>query len=967
MSTTQTASVATDAQGVKVYVRVRPMSASEVEQGCDSAFAAEAASITLGPKTYAFDEVFNATESQDHVFTHSAAGLLDGFFEGYNTTVFAYGQTGSGKTYTMGVEHGGVIPHVVSDVFSRGKKLDTDNMTTVVLKMSYLEIFNEEVFDLLASTPTTSLAVRDDLKRGIIVAGLSEHVVRSTDEVNQLLLQGAGRRATASTGMNDTSSRSHAICTLSMHQQPAEGMAKFSKFHLVDLAGSERAKRTLATGDRFKEGVHINQALLTLGKVITALSDKKAFVPYRESKLTRLLQDSLGGNSKTIMIACVSPADSNYDETTSTLRYAERTRCIQNKAVINKDPGACEIKYLRQQVELLQLQLLQAKSGLPTMWQPPPPPAMTTTTGSITSSLSTSVSCTSKADFTQDEGLLLLPQEAKDDQKKCMAQHPHDQAAALHAADGAVNAADLANMERVIEEKEALMHMLNSVDESQIGAELEALVKQYEAKIQLLQTPTKTSQLAVATAAQTEVRRLQRLHQQGQLKISSLQVELTSMKQMKASLQRKLKMEVGNAQKEHRRQSLAILQLQRKHTKKQMEIQKLSHLHAQQNTMLKRKTEELAKLQSSNKRVKPSTAIISLSTDIHAKTMRRTPPGGEAKLKIEQQLADKNADIRKLQQKLDVVERHHRSGTSRLCPASVGSCHKVIQALLATAVAAKARCLDLVDVDKQLGHVEEQLAQTQAQSAELAAQVARLQVELQSRPAKKVRPKPKATTDIVDEMPSDSEEDDEYDDDSDYTEDGGRSRRGRSSARKDRAKPSATVTPGDNDSADCCQCNGKCATKNCACRARSGRCGDKCSCKAHKCGNRQVDNDSILQELCGPNQVISVLGMPSRFASPMPKAPLPQMTTQYETTELDKENKHHGVHVLVTPPPPMVHNTSNQPTHQSKKGLTRRLQASSSSASHGAAVVPNMKKLYDPRPSDVPASSSSLTARLKML
>ncbi|RQM29578.1 hypothetical protein B5M09_005770 [Aphanomyces astaci] len=933
MSTTQTASAATDAQGVKVYVRVRPMSASEVEQGCDSAFAAEAASITLGPKTYAFDEVFNATESQDHVFTHSAAGLLDGFFEGYNTTVFAYGQTGSGKTYTMGVEHGGVIPHVVSDVFSRGKKLDTDKMTTVVLKMSYLEIFNEEVFDLLASTPTTSLAVRDDLKRGIIVAGLSEHVVRSTDEVNQLLLQGAGRRATASTGMNDTSSRSHAICTLSMHQQPAEGMAKFSKFHLVDLAGSERAKRTLATGDR----VHINQALLTLGKVITALSDKKAFVPYRESKLTRLLQDSLGGNSKTIMIACVSPADSNYDETTSTLRYAERTRCIQNKAVINKDPGACEIKYLRQQVELLQLQLLQAKSGIPTMWQPPPPPAMTTTTtGSITSSLNTSVSCTSKADFTQDEGLLLLPQEAKDHQKKCMAQHPHD---------GAVNAADLANMERVIEEKEALMHMLNSVDESQIGAELEALIKQYEAKIQLLQTPTKTSQLAVATAAQTEVRRLQRLHQQGQLKISSLQVELTSMKQMKASLQRKLKMEVGNAQKEHRRQSLAILQLQRKHTKKQMEIHKLSHLHAQQNTMLKRKTEELAKLQSSNKRVKPT------------KTMRRTPPGGEAKLKIEQQLADKNADIRKLQQKLDVVERHHRSGTSRLCPASVGSCHKVIQA----------RCLDLVDVDKQLGHVEEQLAQTQAQCAELAAQVARLQVELQSRPAKKVRPKPKATTDIVDEMPSESEDDDEYDDDSDYTEDGGRSRRGRSSARKDRAKPSATVTPGDNDSADCCQCNGKCATKNCACRARSGRCGDKCSCKAHKCGNRQVDNDSILQELCGPNQVISVLGMSSRFASPMPKVPLPPMTTQYETAELDKENKHHGVHVLVTPPPPMVHNTSNQPTHQSKKGLTRRLQASSSSASHGAAVVPNMKKLYDPRPSDVPASSSSLTARLKML
>ncbi|ETW00117.1 hypothetical protein, variant 1 [Aphanomyces invadans] len=923
-----------DLQGVKVYVRVRPMSTAEVEQGCDSAFAAESTSITLGPKTYTFDKVFDATQSQDHVFSNSAAALLDGFFQGYNATVFAYGQTGSGKTYTMGVEHGGVIPHVVDEVFSRSKKLDTDKMTTVVLKMSYLEIFNEEVFDLLAPTASTSLNVRDDIKRGIVVCGLSEHIVSSTEEVNQLLLQGASKRATASTGMNDTSSRSHAICTLSMHQQPAEDSAKFSKFHLVDLAGSERAKRTLATGDRFKEGVHINQALLTLGKVITALSDKKAFVPYRESKLTRLLQDSLGGNSKTVMIACVSPADSNYEETTSTLRYAERTRCIQNKAVINKDPGACEIKYLRQQVELLQLQLLQAKS---TLHAP--------THDGLSLSLSSSpVSPSSAVELTRMKKEIALLRQAKE-QWKSIAQHQHGDERALTQAvememeaDGVLNtSADLENMERVIEEKEAMMALLNSVDEHHIGAELEALGKKYEEKIQTLQTPTKKSQLAVVMAAQTEVRRLQRLHQQGQLKISSLQIELTSMKQLKASLQRKLKTEVVNAQKEQRKQSLTIMQLQRKDAKKQVEIQKLSQLHAHQNTLLKRKNDELVKLQSS-KRFKPSEPAV-LSTDAAtqlvdevldvemtivgakaaikveieerieiAKTLRRTPPGPE-KQKIDLQLADKNAVIRKLQQKLDLVEKHHRhsGGTaSQLCPSSVQSCHKVIQALLTTTVSAKKRCLELADVDKQLAQTEEQLVEQRATADSLAAEVKRLEVELESRPPKKERPKPKVTTDVEeDEMPSESEDDGgEYDDDSDYTED--RNSRGRtSSGRKDKIKvTAATVTPGDAVAVDCCQCNGKCATKACACRARSGRCGDKCTCKPHKCVNRgsivagDVDSNSILQELCGPNHELSLRGI----ASP---APLKTPILSPFGSKRDKENS--GVHVLVTPPPPMHH------------------------------------------------------------
>ncbi|CAK4690844.1 unnamed protein product [Aphanomyces euteiches] len=577
-------------QGVKVYVRVRPMSTMEKEQGCANAFVPEDAAITLGPKKYTFDQVFDGSMSQKNVFNKSAATLLDGFFEGYNATVFAYGQTGSGKTYTMGVDHGGVIPQVVDEIFARGKELK-DKMTNIVLKMSYLEIFNEEVFDLLAGTPT-SLAVRDDVKGGVVVTGLSEHQVNSTEEVKQLLTQGAARRATASTGMNDTSSRSHAICTLSMHQQPAEDSAKFSKFHLVDLAGSERAKRTMATGERFKEGVHINQALLTLGKVITSLSDKKSFVPYRESKLTRLLQDSLGGNSKTVMIACVSPADSNFEETSSTLRYAERARAIQNKAVINKDPGACEIKYLRQQVELLQLQLLQQK-------------ALTTTKDG-----SENTSMTEELDRVKHEVELL--RKAKEQWKKIAQDQKGDELALNKAFEMdmqvdvvSMNATDLANIEREIEEKEAIMAVLNSVDEKQFGAELHTLQAKYEAQIASLQSPSKTNQLAIVTNAQKECMRLQKLHKQGQLKISALEQELTHMKQLKASLQRQLKTEVGNAQKEQRRQSLEILKLQRKDAKKQMELQKLTQLHSQQTNVLKRKNEELAKLQAS-KRFKPS-------------------------------------------------------------------------------------------------------------------------------------------------------------------------------------------------------------------------------------------------------------------------------------------------------------------------------------------------------------------------
>ncbi|KAF0715388.1 Aste57867_3391 [Aphanomyces stellatus] len=963
MSPAQQTSAATgEAQGVKVYVRVRPMNAAEKEQGCANAFAPETDSITLGPKSYAFDHVFDETRSQADVFAHSAAVLLDGLFEGYNATVFAYGQTGSGKTYTMGVDHGGIIPQVVDGVFARAKKLD-EKMTTVVLKLSYLEIFNEDVFDLLAPTPT-SLAVRDDVKRGIVVSGLTEHTVSTMDEVTQLLVQGAARRATASTGMNDTSSRSHAICTLSMHQQPAEESAKFSKFHLVDLAGSERAKRTLATGDRFKEGVHINQALLTLGKVITSLSEKKGFVPYRESKLTRLLQDSLGGNSKTVMVACVSPADSSYEETTSTLRYAERTRSIQNKAVVNKDPGACEIKYLRQQVELLQLQLLQQKALLQ---------AGTADDGA-------SPLLHDELARTKQEVALL--RQAKD-QWKSIAQHQHGDEAAMHQAvemDMQVDMAsmtehDLADMERAIEEKEAIMAILESVDETQIGAHLQLLTSKYETQIESLQTPTKKKQLAVVTAAQTECKRLQRLHEQGLLKISSLQQELNSMKKVKASLQRELKAKVGDAQKQQRRQSLEILKLQRKDAKKQAELTKLTQLHNQQGNVLKRKSEELAKLQQ-HKRVKPNEPVLTseatvamvdealdVEMTIHgakaaikveieertklAKEMRRTPPG-PVKQKIEQDMLQKNVDIRKLQQKLDLVEKHHKSH-NRLCSSNVATCHKVIAHLLATAVASKKRCVDLQDVETLLAETEDQLLEKRGKIDALTADVERLTQELASRPPKKQR-RVKAEAEVVeDELSESDDEVGEYDDDSDYMEEGKKKKqvRGSSSAKKATVEKAAPRSP--VDASDCCTCQGKCATKACACRARHGDCGPKCSCNARKCVNRSGLDDgssSILHELCGPNAAAPSISV---FESPAPSK-----MWNAAAAAGDKENV-----VLVTPPPSssVVYKAPTQ-----KFGLTKGLQA----ANAAAAPVVLMKKLYEGSSSST-EEFTSLAARLKML
>ncbi|KAH7849370.1 hypothetical protein Vadar_016870 [Vaccinium darrowii] len=385
-------------QCVRVAVNIRPLVTPELLVGCTDCITVVPGEpqIQIGSHAFTFDHVFGSTgHPSSRIFDDCVAPIVDALFHGYNGTVLAYGQTGSGKTYTMGTnyngeEHnGGIIPKVVETIFSRVQA--TRDSTEFLIRISFIEIFKEEVFDLLdQSLPAVSRAdgmslakpagparvpiqIRETVNGGITLAGVTEAEVRTKEEMASFLMRGALSRATGSTNMNSQSSRSHAIFTISMEQKKTASTGAShndggddilcAKLHLVDLAGSERAKRTGADGMRFREGVHINKGLLALGNVISALGDEKkrkegGHVPYRDSKLTRLLQDSLGGNSKTVMIACVSPADTNTEETLNTLKYANRARNIQNKAIINRDPMTAQMQRMRSQIEQLQTELL---------------------------------------------------------------------------------------------------------------------------------------------------------------------------------------------------------------------------------------------------------------------------------------------------------------------------------------------------------------------------------------------------------------------------------------------------------------------------------------------------------------------------------------------------------------------------------------------------------------------------------
>lgn len=302
-------------------------------------------------KNFYFDQVFEPDTCQLQVYRTVVSPLIEQVLQGFNCTVFAYGQTGTGKTYTMEGEksgedlsweddpHSGIIPRAISQLFDALKGNDSE----FTMRVSFLELYNEDTYDLLSSLDDTSkLKVFDDAKKrgSVIVGGLEEVGVKSKAEIYEILRRGSAKRQTAATLLNACSSRSHTIFSITVHIRESsiegEELLKTGKLNLVDLAGSENIGRSGAQDKRAREAGNINQSLLTLGRVITALVEKRPHVPYRESKLTRLLQDSLGGKTKTSIIATISPAPLDVEDTLSTLDYASRAKRITNKPEMNQ-------------------------------------------------------------------------------------------------------------------------------------------------------------------------------------------------------------------------------------------------------------------------------------------------------------------------------------------------------------------------------------------------------------------------------------------------------------------------------------------------------------------------------------------------------------------------------------------------------------------------------------------------------
>ncbi|XP_045541114.1 kinesin-like protein KIF3A [Papilio machaon] len=369
-------SVGSTVENVRVVVRVRPMDQREKMEGSYNCVSVDSVNNTIAvtrsnasppepPRIYAYDAVFDTNTSQMDIYVQTASPIVEQVVRGYNGTIFAYGQTGTGKTYTMAgsntaPELRGIIPNSFAHIFSHIAKAKDDEKFLVCV--TYLEIYNEEVRDLLGNNPHQSLEVKERPDIGVFVKDLTGYVVHNADELEKIMSVGNKNRHIGATAMNIESSRSHAIFSITVESSKkgndGKTHVKMGKLHLVDLAGSERQSKTQATGTRLKEASKINQSLSVLGNVISALVDgKSTHIPYRNSKLTRLLQDSLGGNSKTVMIATIGPAESNYVETISTLRYANRAKNIENKTHVNSEPGDALLTRFQQEIDQLKKQL----------------------------------------------------------------------------------------------------------------------------------------------------------------------------------------------------------------------------------------------------------------------------------------------------------------------------------------------------------------------------------------------------------------------------------------------------------------------------------------------------------------------------------------------------------------------------------------------------------------------------------
>ncbi|PUU72771.1 P-loop containing nucleoside triphosphate hydrolase protein [Tuber borchii] len=343
---------------INVVVRCRGRSEREIRENSGvvvstpGGLRGKEISLSMGPlalsnKTYTFDRVFGPEANQNMIYDNVVAPILEEMLSGYNCTIFAYGQTGTGKTYTMSgdmadnfgtySDSAGIIPRALYQLFHKLGIDEADNS----VKCSFIELYNEELKDLLASDENNKVKIfEDSTRKGIVIQGMEESFIKNAEDGVKLLQEGSHKRQVAATKCNDLSSRSHTVFTITVHVkeigEDGEDLLRTGKLNLVDLAGSENIGRSGAENKRAREAGMINQSLLTLGRVINALVDKSPHIPYRESKLTRLLQDSLGGRTKTCIIATVSPAKSNLEETISTLDYAARAKNIRNKPQINQ-------------------------------------------------------------------------------------------------------------------------------------------------------------------------------------------------------------------------------------------------------------------------------------------------------------------------------------------------------------------------------------------------------------------------------------------------------------------------------------------------------------------------------------------------------------------------------------------------------------------------------------------------------
>ncbi|XP_072222847.1 kinesin-like protein KIF3B [Leuresthes tenuis] len=363
-------------ESVKVVVRCRPMNEKERAAGFQRMVSVD---VKLGqilvrnpretsanehPKVFTFDSVYDWNSKQIDLYDETFRPLVDSVLLGFNGTIFAYGQTGTGKTYTMeGVrndpERRGVIPNSFEHVFTH---ISRSQNQQYLVRASYLEIYQEEIRDLLSKDQSRRLELRERPDTGVYVKDLSSFVTKSVREIEHVMNVGNQNRSVGATNMNEHSSRSHAIFVITVECSElgvdGENHIRVGKLNLVDLAGSERQTKTGAQGERLKEATKINLSLSALGNVISALVDgRSSHIPYRDSKLTRLLQDSLGGNARTVMVANIGPASYNVEETLTTLRYANRAKNIKNKPRINEDPKDALLREFQEEIARLKDQL----------------------------------------------------------------------------------------------------------------------------------------------------------------------------------------------------------------------------------------------------------------------------------------------------------------------------------------------------------------------------------------------------------------------------------------------------------------------------------------------------------------------------------------------------------------------------------------------------------------------------------